>query len=443
MDSLKPKPEELEHLSIESLGPAAIPSPLLKNKDHFKNDTAKVLVFSEMQRLGEYQKSGKKLPAFEIAGPQAKIFFDPKKIACGIVTCGGLCPGLNDVIRTVALSLLWQYGVKKVLGFRYGYNGLSKDPFMPPLEITPKVVDEIQHEGGTILGSSRGPVEPSEMVDTLEKNKINILFAIGGDGTFRGAHTICEEIKRRKVPLAVIGIPKTIDNDIYGSSQTFGFHTAVGKAREAIYAAHEEAKAAWNGIGLVKLMGRDSGFIAAHATLANSDVNFCFVPEVPFSLEGEDGFLRLLEKRLERKHHAVIVVSEGAGQDLIQKKEAPKHDESGNIRYKDIGLFLKEHIESHFREKKTPLTLKYIDPSYMIRSCPANAEDSAFCLMLGQNAVHAGMSGKTDIFVGFWNQHFTHVPFSLGILKKKKLDPSSDLWQTLLETTGQQGRCCL
>jgi 6-phosphofructokinase 1 len=374
---------------------------------------------------------------FERAGPRRKIFFEPEKLNCGIVTCGGLCPGLNDVIRTITLSLLWQYRVKAVYGFRYGYAGLSSKAPKEPVLLTPELVDEIHLKGGDILSSSRGPQDVDDMVDNLEKRGIGLLFTIGGDGTLRGARDLTSTIKKRRLKISVIGIPKTIDNDICGIEQSFGFSTAVEAARPAILCAHAEAKGAWNGIGLVKLMGRDSGFIAAYATLANSDVNFCFIPEVPLVLEGENGFLQALEKRLDEKHHAVIVVAEGVGRQLSGTNGIQKRDASGNIVREDIGLILKERITRYFADKKKPMSLKYIDPSYMIRSLPADSNDSVFCVMLGQNAVHAGMSGRTNMVAGYRNQYFVHIPISLTVLKKKKVDPDGHLWQTVLETTGQ------
>jgi len=275
------------------------------------------------------------------------------------------------------------------------------------------------------------------MVDNLQKKGIGVLFCIGGDGTLRGAAELCRVIRQRGLKISIIGVPKTIDNDILGTERSFGFSTAVEATRAAIGAAHAEAKGAWNGVALVKLMGRDSGFIAAYATLANSDANFCFIPELPLVLEGENGFLQLLEKRLDRRHHAVIVVAEGAGQNYTTDEHNRETDASGNIIHGDIGLFMKRRIKQYFKEKGKPIALKYIDPSYMIRSLPTDANDAAFCLMLGQNAVHAGMSGRTNMFVGYWNQHFTHVPISLAVMRRKKVDPDGDLWQTVLATTGQ------
>lgn len=437
MDAYSLKPEELGDLAIEKLGPATIDSPLIKKGVHFVDDDEKVLVYSHSENIEACESSGKELPMFERAGPRRKIFFDPKELNCGIVTCGGLCPGLNDVIRTITLSLIWQYGVKRVFGFRYGYAGLSSKAPREPMLLTPELVKDIHLRGGDILSLSRGPQDADEMVDNLEKLGIGLLFVIGGDGTLRGACELTKAINMRESRISVVGIPKTIDNDICGTEQSFGFSTAVEAARAAVCGAHEEARGHWNGVGLVKLMGRDSGFIAAYATLANSDVNFCFIPEAPLVLDGEDGFLRRLEKRLDKKHHALIVAAEGAGQELVEKDGSQEKDASGNIRYEDIGLFLKRRITEYFKEKKKPLALKYIDPSYMIRSLPADSNDSAFCLMLGRNAVHAGMTGRTDVVVGYWNQYFVHIPIAVTILRRKRVDPEGDLWQTVLETTGQ------
>jgi 6-phosphofructokinase 1 len=437
MDAYCLRPEEIPDLNIEKLGEATVDSPRLQSRSRFIDDSEKILLCSHTEELKDYESSGREPPMLEVAGPRRRIFFDPQKLSCGVVTCGGLCPGLNDMVRTITLSLIWQYGVKEVLGFRYGYAGLSSKAPAPPVALTPELVDEIHLKGGDILSSSRGPQDPEDMVDNLAKREIGLLFVIGGDGTLRGAASIIEVIKKRGLKISVIGVPKTIDNDICGIERSFGFSTAVEASRLAILTAHAEAKGAWNGVGLVQLMGRESGFIAANATLANSDVNFCFIPEVPLVLEGENGFLRALENRLDRKHHAVIVVAEGVGETLAEKGSAAITDASGNAVPEDIGVILKERITKYFKERGKPISLKYIDPSYMIRSLPADSNDSAFCLMLGQNAVHAGMSGRTNMVIGYWNQYFVHIPISLAILKRKKVDPNGHLWQTVLGTTGQ------
>ena len=371
-------------------------------------------------------------PSMEAAGPREKLFFDPSKLACGIVTCGGLCPGLNDVIRSIVLSLYHHYGVKEVYGFRFGYEGLVRGYGHEPLELTPDTVDRIHEIGGTVLGSSRGHQDPAEMVKTLAELKVGILFAIGGDGTLRGAQKIAEEAARQGLAISVIGIPKTIDNDVSFVQKTFGFETAVTEARRATYAANVEAESARNGIGLVKLMGRDSGYIAAFSVLADSQVNFCLVPEVPFTLER---FLAELQQRLEGRGHAVIVVAEGAGQDLMKK--TAERDASGNVKYGDIGTFLRDAIKEHFKRIDMGISIKYIDPSYTIRSVPANAHDSAFCLLIGHGAVHAGMTGRTNMVVSFWSHQFTHVPISLAMSERKKIDTEGTLWNSVLASTGQ------
>jgi len=421
-------------LSIRSLGECRYESPLIERKHCcLIGDGARVLVSPYLSDL-HCGADGKEPPlSFEEAGPRARLFFKGEDVTAGIVTCGGLCPGLNDVIRTIVMELHWEYGVKKILGFRYGYEGMSSNRRREPMMLTHDVVKGIQHEGGTILGTSRGPQDVKDMVDTLQSFGINMLFVIGGDGTFSGAHEIAQEVTARGLRIAVIGIPKTIDNDIYCSERTFGFSTAVEEGRKAILSAHNESQAAWNGIGLVKLMGRKSGFIAVHSALANSDVNFCLIPEIPFTLDGEGGLLPRLEDRLNRRHHAVIVAAEGAGQDLIAGELG--RDASGNLLNKDIGLFLRDKIQAYFQKKGMPVSLKYIDPSYMIRSTAADADDSGFCVLLGQNAVHAAMAGKTDMFIGHWNGRFTHVPLHAAAGRRKTVDPSGEFWQSVVSMT--------
>lgn len=423
--------DDVLNFTIEKLGGCALPSPMAGVR--FASDDERILYHSSPGAVEELQARGEELPSFEGAGPREKIHFDPGTLRCGVVTCGGLCPGLNDVIRSIALCLYHNYGVETLLGFRYGYEGLVEKPLHPPVRLTPEIVEDIHQDGGTILGSSRGPQDISEMVDTLERLKLGILFAIGGDGTLHGAREIAAEIGRRNLNIAVVGVPKTIDNDISYVQWSFGFETAVSEARLAINAAHIEAHGARNGVGLVKLMGRHSGFVAAFATMASSDVNFCFIPEVPIDL---DGFLRALRARLVERGHAVVVVGEGAGQDLFRGTGG--EDASGNICLGDIGAFLRDRIREYFKEAGIELNLKYIDPSYMIRSVPANAHDSALCLVLGHNAVHAGMAGRTNMVVGYWRGEFTHVPIPAAISRRKRIDPDGTMWRHIIVTTGQR-----
>ena len=416
--------------TIATVGDCRIPSPMKGVR--FVRDDERVLYHARLEELKPWIDKHVGPPAMEAAGAREKIFFDPARLSCGIVTCGGICPGLNDVIRSVVLSLHHHYGVHKIYGFRFGYEGLVPRYGHKPLELLPENVVRIHEMGGSILGSSRGPQDPAEMVKYLKELNIGILFTIGGDGTLRGAQKISEEAIRQGLPLSVIGIPKTIDNDISFIQSTFGFETAVSEARRATYAANTEAEAARNSVGLVKLMGRDSGFIAAYAVLVNSNVNFCLVPEVRFSL---DGFLGALRQRIERRGHAVVVVAEGAGQDLMEK--TAERDASGNVKHGDVGIFLRDAIKDYFKQAGMEMNLKYIDPSYTIRSVAANPHDSAFCLLLGHAAVHAGMSGRTNMVVSFWNHNFTHVPISLAVSQRKKIDPQGMLWSSVLASTGQ------
>ncbi|MGD8377718.1 MAG: ATP-dependent 6-phosphofructokinase [Acidobacteriota bacterium] len=424
-------------LQVETLGPPRHPSPIPSHREIFVEDDERVLLCSEASELEPFLRGEGTPPSLERAGPRARVFFDPATVGCGILTCGGLCPGLNNVVRSLVLRLTYAYGVERIIGFRYGYRGLARPEDLPPVPLTPDVVERLHEHGGTFLGSSRGPQDPASMVDQLERLQLGILFVIGGDGGLRGASALAAEIRRRGLEIAVVGIPKTIDNDIQWTARSFGFDTAVQAATGVIRNAHVEAQGFYDGIALVRLMGRQSGFIAAHATLATSDVNFCLVPEVPFDLEGPGGFLEALEARLEARDHAVIVAAEGAGQELIFPDGTPDHDASGNVRLGDIGIFLRDRIRAHLAARGVEAPVRYIDPSYLIRSQPANALDAQLCLVLGQHAVHAAMAGRTNLFIGIWNQRMTHVPIPLGIAERKRLRPDGDTWQRVLEATGQ------
>jgi 6-phosphofructokinase 1 len=375
---------------------------------------------------------------FELAGPRAKLFFKPSEVRAGIVTCGGLCPGLNNVIRSIFLELHHAYGAKEILGFRDGYHGLDPARGRPPVRLTGDDVDLIHREGGTILGTSRGPVDTTIAVDNLIRLGVNILFTIGGDGTQRGGNELFQEARRRGHPLAVVGIPKTIDNDVAFVTRTFGYLTAVEQAAHALSCAHTEAHSVRNGISIVKLMGRSAGFIAAGATLASQDVNFCLIPEIPFRLDGPGGFLAALKKRVLARNHALIAVAEGAGQDLLAGSGGT--DASGNAKLKDIGPFLRERIEAYFKAEKTEATIRYIDPSYLVRSVPADAEDAILCDQFARHAVHAAMAGKTGLVIGQMHDEFVHVPIELLTTQTKRVDPEGSAWRSVLAATGQPAR---
>ncbi|MDR2302325.1 MAG: ATP-dependent 6-phosphofructokinase [Deltaproteobacteria bacterium] len=435
-------------LEVESLGPTKIKSPLLSSLiggeendetiawDAFTDDGQRIVMEATLDTFQRFKAEDKEPPSFEQAGARRKIYFDPSKVRAGILTAGGLCPGLNDVIRSLVLTLYYRYRVRNILGIKYGYQGLIPSFGRELIRLDPSEVAEIHQFGGTILGSSRGNQSIEDLVDSLERLNMNILFCIGGDGTLRGAHAICEEIKNRNLKISIIGIPKTIDNDISLVSRSFGFETAVAIATEVIRSAHTEALGAPWGVGLVKLMGRDSGFIASTAALARGDANFVLIPEVDFDIEGPGALLARLHERLKARGHAVIVVAEGAGQKFFARDDSVK-DASGNVRYKDIGTYLADEIKNYFKQIKQELNLKYIDPSYIIRSAPANSSDQVFCSFLGQKAVHAAMAGKTDILIGQWNDHFVHVPIAMAVSERKKVDPKGELWNSVLERTGQ------
>ncbi|MEJ2171019.1 MAG: ATP-dependent 6-phosphofructokinase, partial [Desulfobacterales bacterium] len=424
---------------IPTLGEPKIPTPVQKRADgtdgiSFVSDENRIIIEIDDCRILKMVKEGLSLPCFELAGPRRHIFFDPSKLKCALVSCGGLCPGLNDIIRSIVLELHYGYGVRNIIGIRYGLQGFIPRYGHDLIDLTPRTVVNIHDRGGTVLGSSRGPQDIDEIIDSLERMNIGLLFMIGGDGTLTAAGRIAETILKRGLKIGVVGVPKTIDNDIHMVSRSFGFDTAVDVATKAIIAASNEAEGYPNGIGLIKLMGRHSGFIAATAVLAQQDVNFVLIPEVDFDLTGPKGLLTALEKRLADRKHAVIVVAEGAGQKFFENKTSER-DASGNIKLKDIGIFLKDSITAYFMEKGIDISIKYIDPSYMIRSLPANANDRVFCSFLGRNAVHAGMAGKTSMLIGHWNNQFVHVPMKLIAEKRKHINPRGSLWRSALEAT--------
>ena len=428
---------------IPNLGPAQFTSPLQRlrleaDAEFISDDDHRVLFDYSLQKVQGALETGTEPATIERAGPRERLFHNPSQTICAVVTCGGLCPGLNDVIRGLVLTLNYSYGVRTIYGIPYGYEGFIPKYGHSLINLTPELVSDLNQDGGSILGSSRGPQPPKEMVDFLVENRINVLFVIGGDGTLRGAQDIVEEVSARGLNISVVGIPKTIDNDLEYMDKSFGFETAFAEAVRTVRCAHSEAQGYPNGIGLVKLMGRDSGFIAAFAALAENCVNYVLIPEVPFHLQGKHGLLSCLEDRLARRGHAVVVVAEGAGQHLTEGPGGA--DASGNKKFGDIGPFLKKSIESHFKLLGKEVNIKYIDPSYVIRSVPASPQDAIYCLRLAQNAVHAAMAGKTNMVVGRWHGHYVNLPMRVVTVRRRKVNPTGDLWMTVLEATGQPAR---
>ncbi|MCK5156259.1 MAG: ATP-dependent 6-phosphofructokinase [Spirochaetales bacterium] len=440
--------------SVQNLGKATISSPIMMSKNtgdkfaNYVNESESILHHIDANLATGETVVSSHINAVELAGPREKIYFNPAHVHASIVTCGGLCPGLNNVIRAVVRCFWYRYNVRRISGIQYGYRGLVAESPFEPIKLDPDVVDDIQMKGGTILGSSRGGGKKvAEIVDSLERMNINILVAVGGDGTLRGADEIGQEILKRGLKISVIGIPKTIDNDLSFIQSSFGFDTAVSTAVQAVRGAHVEAHDSINGVGLVKVMGRESGFIAAHTALAMSDVNFCLIPENPFDLEGKNGLLRHLRERILSRQHAVILIAEGAGQGLLEKssgtlpepssRSIAKTDASGNKRLHDVGVFLKERIAEYFTKENIEVNIKYIDPSYIIRSAPANPNDSIYCSRLGAHAVHAAMSGRTRTLISLMHNRFVHIPIEIAVAERNYVDTEGSLWRDVLENTRQ------
>jgi 6-phosphofructokinase 1 len=426
-----------EHtMKVASLGKPSLESPV--KGQSFIAENSRVCLASELAQIESLKHRKENIPSLEMAGLCKNIFYDPAQTRVAIVTCGGLCPGLNNVIKGLVEVLTYNYGVRIIFGIRYGYMGLNPRYGLTAIHLTTDRVDNIHAEGGTILGSSRGEQDAKVMVDTLQMQlNVSILFCIGGDGTLRGAQDIVREITKRKAPISVICIPKTIDNDLNLIDRTFGFETCVQSAAEIIKSAHIEATGIPNGLGVVKVMGRDSGFIAAHSSLASSVTNFCIIPEIPLLLDGPKGLFKALERRFfkYRKEHAVMVIAEGVGQDLF--KTTASKDASGNVLKHDIGRFLVDKINAYFKKAGKEISVKYIDPSYIIRSIPANSSDAIFCFQLAENAVHAAMAGKTDAVVGSFRGTFVLVPLEYVVSERKKIDTEGALWHAVLGSTRQ------
>ncbi|CDW89434.1 6-phosphofructokinase 3-like [Stylonychia lemnae] len=409
-------------------------------KDAFMQDDSFVIAQKDHSTMREVVQSLK----FTKGGPREHVFFNPKTVKAAIVTCGGLCPGLNVVIREIVMSLYFNYEAHEIYGIQWGYKGFYTNPDKSWIELTPQVVKNIHKLGGTILGSSRGGFQKDKILDEIQKRGINQVYIIGGDGTHRGINELIKRAMERRMIISFVGIPKTIDNDIPIIDNSFGFNTACEVAERMIEAAYTEATNAQNGIGLVKLMGRYSGFIARNASLANGNVDMCLIPELPFELEGPKGFYEQIITKLKEQNHCVIVVAEGAEEGLINPNEkitqVEKRDDSNNLIFDDIGKFLRDAIPKYAKTKhQMAVTLKYIDPTYAIRSVPANAVDTIMCAKLAQNAVHGAMSGYTGFSVGVVRNAVAYIPITTLIdAGVNRVSMTERTWQRLMAQNRQK-----
>eukprot|EP00616_Rhizochromulina_sp_CCMP1243_P000546 CAMPEP_0118974076 /NCGR_PEP_ID=MMETSP1173-20130426/11058_1 /TAXON_ID=1034831 /ORGANISM="Rhizochromulina marina cf, Strain CCMP1243" /LENGTH=545 /DNA_ID=CAMNT_0006923779 /DNA_START=50 /DNA_END=1687 /DNA_ORIENTATION=+ len=436
----------LGHLgdSLDSL--ESCPSPLLSSRQslvaHNFFVTEGDVVFKSVV-ANAFHSDSEAPVCFHCAGPRVESFFQADSSKAAIVTCGGICPGLNTVVRELVLCLWHQYGVRDIWGIPQGYQGFySGKPWLP---LDPAAVDQIHTLGGTVLGTSRGGHDTEKIVDALEEKGVNLVFIIGGDGTLRGAQKVADECTRRKLPIAVAGVPKTVDNDIPIIDKSFGFETAVAEAQLAITAAHVEASSFPNGIGIVQLMGRNSGFIALHSTLGSRDVDCVLIPEIDFELEGEGGLLSFLEDKLLAEGHVLLVVAEGSGQAAVQREAndltVGATDASGNVLLSDVGSWLKHKIADHFKDhpnpRLSPVSLKYIDPTYMVRSVKANAADNVYCTELAHSAVHGSFAGYSGFMVGPINSHYALIPLRLIADRTNVVSVNDRVWAEVLSSTGQ------
>ncbi|XP_058114792.1 ATP-dependent 6-phosphofructokinase 2 [Magnolia sinica] len=435
--------EKLPHLSdyIPTIQTYINPldnNPFYHPTDGFYINPSDVILHRTIYDLSSTFPATRPNPAYHLAGPRKEIFFNPSQVHAAIVTCGGLCPGLNTVIRELVVGLWELYGVRRISGVLSGYRGFYT---MEPIQLDPKLVHNWHKQGGSALKTSRGGFDLEKIVNAIEARGFNQVYIIGGDGTMRGVVKIFKEICRRKLNIAIAGIPKTVDNDIGIIDRSFGFQTAVETAQQPISAAHVEAESAVNGIGLVKLMGRSTGHIALHATLSSRDVDCCLIPEMEFYLEGKGGLFEFLGQCLKEQGHAVIVVAEGAGQDLIPRTDAQKEerDESGNPVFLDVGVWLKSELKRWWtRDHAGELfTVKYIDPTYMIRALPANATDNLYCTLLAYSTIHGVMAGYTGFVSAPINSNYVYIPVAEVAESRNVVDIKDHKWAWVRSVTNQ------
>ena len=425
-----------DDLAIARLGERTIDTPLRdllggrEESVHYVTETDRVLL-DDTLGVAKRRSAGTpaELPAFNPGGPREKLYFEPSTVTAAIVTCGGLCPGLNNVVRALVLQLANAYGVKSILGFRNGYSGLTDTS--APLALTPELVRDIHNRGGTILGTSRGGQEPAAMVDTLARHRVDMLFVIGGDGSLRGAQKIAA-----KPPPATAarrgGHPEdhrqrhSVDRPELRLPDRVRPRRRVDPRRAHRGRVHRRRRGTGQADGPAQRLHRLLCDTRQPRSRLRPDPRSLLparqLPALPAQARRSAG-ARSRGRRRGRRAGAV--------------PRSAETDASGNARLGDIGALLRERVTAHFAQHGTPLSLRYVDPGYAIRSVPANAFDAVYCARLAQAAVHAGMAGFTSMVVARWHGRFIHLPIALATATRNQVDPHGDLWMSVLEATGQ------
>jgi 6-phosphofructokinase 1 len=310
----------------------------------------------------------------------------------GVLTSGGDAPGMNAAIRGVTRTAIY-YGLK-VTGIRYGYHGMIHKDFV---ELQAQSVSDVLARGGTILKTARSKefMEAEgrrQAYENLKEAGIDAVVVIGGDGSLTGARVFCDEY----YDIPFIGLPGTIDNDIYGTDYTIGYDTALNTVVEAVDKIRDTASS-HNRLFFVEVMGRDAGFIALNSGIA-CGAEAILIPEV----HGEARHLKeYLEKDFKRKKSSnIIIVAEG--------------DESG-------GAFaIAESVKDDFRDFDVRVSVL----GHMQRGGTPSAHDRVTGSKLGYAAVEALMDDQQSVMIGYHNNEIDQVPFRKVIKLKKKVDPA-------------------
>jgi phosphofructokinase-like protein len=351
-----------------------------------------------------------------------------KKITrIGILTGGGDCPGLNSVIRAVTKCAIVDFGLE-VYGIYDSFDGLIGEPRAKRLRMSD--VKGLLFRGGTILGSTNkgdpfayrkvisGKVieedHSDEVVENVERLGLDALVVIGGDGTMAVAGRFVE---RKRLPM--VGVPKTIDNDIAGTDRTFGFDTAVAIATEAIDRLQTTASSHHRTL-VVETMGRNAGWIALESGLAGG-ADVILIPEIPFTVDAVAAAINEREQYGSRS--TIVCAAEGAkssgGKQFIEKTIV---DSAEPIRLGGIARWLCDQLESRVRAECRAIVLGHTQ-----RGGTPTANDRVLCTRFGVEAVRAIMRGESGSMVAIRNDAVGTVPISEVAGKQRTIDPESDI----------------
>jgi 6-phosphofructokinase 1 len=435
-----------------------------KPRSAFVREGASIPVLHDWDIIQVFADNGylDAFPRFLRTGEQPEYRFDPTDVTIGILIAGGIAAGLNMVVDSIvkrhfALATQIAGGEPqslRIYGYDGGYKGMmqSKRFLLAPTEgagrranypagLPIRATDGQATSGGsTLVKAGRGEELTDEQailslarehVRKIVTEGLDILYVIGGNGTLSWAARLCEALEEMQdaKPIAIVGGPKTMDNDVFFTDATFGFRTAVDVATNFVLGIHHDARAQ-DRIGLLEVFGASAGWVALHAHADSGEGDEVLIPErMPEKREDHNdflgGILDYVEKRLEDNDHAVVVVAEGAMPEWQWRDAGAKDRAFANL----LSKMKQRYGPARAEAGKEPFAISDVRTRYLVRGTPPNTYDIELCKVTGRLMVDTALAGFTGCAVHRWQNDYVLVPFRTAAERLKQVP----MWDVFLQ----------